>query len=163
MLDQTDKFLNYGYAHFREPDLLDLSKFNITNVEINDDLENNFTTEEQFMIDQFVDYVSKKYVAPLYKKYEVVYYAVWDGVDLGSAVWHNDAVEGFDFNVLYYYDDTDETVGGQIEFKHYDGEVCIYPKSGDLVFINQNGKFYHKANRSTAPRRVASIEYKVYE
>jgi hypothetical protein len=163
MLDQTDIFLTQGYAHFKEPGLLDLSKFNITNVEIDDTLENNFSIEEQAMIDQFVEYVSKKYVGSLYKNYEVVYYAVWDGVDQGSTEWHNDAVEGFDFNVLYYYDDTDETVGGQIELRNYEGEVCVYPKSGDLVFINQNGKFYHRANRSTAPRRVASIEYKVYE
>lgn len=163
MLDQTDIFLNRGYAHFNESGLLDLSKFSITNVEIDDNLENNFSTEEQVMMEQFVDYVSKKYVEPLYKNYEVVYYAVWDGVDLGSTEWHNDAVEGFDFNVLYYYDDTNETVGGQIEFRNYEGEVCIYPKKGDLMFINQNGKFYHRASRSTAPRRVASIEYKIYE
>lgn len=163
MLDQTNKFLTQGYAHFKEANLLDLSRFNITNVEIDDNLENNFSLEEQAMMDWFVNYVSKKYVEPLYKKYEVIYFAVWDGVDLGSTKWHNDAVEGFDFNVLYYYDDTDETVGGQIEFKNHEGEVCIYPKKGDLVFINQNGKFYHRANRSTAPRRVASIEYKIYE
>lgn len=161
MLDQTDKFLTYGYAHFHEPNLLDLSKFNITNVEINDNLENNFTLEEQVMLDEFVRFVSEKYIEPLYKDYEVTYCGVWDGVDLGSADWHNDAVEGFDFNVLYYFDDTDESTGGQIEFKHYNGEVCIYPKKGDLVFINQNGKFYHKASRSKQHRRVASIEYKV--
>jgi hypothetical protein len=163
MLDQTDIFLTQGYAHFKEPGLLDLSKFIITNVEVDDNLENNFSIEEQTMIDNFVDHVSKKYVLPLYKNYKVVYYAVWDGVDLGSAEWHNDAVEGFDFNVLYYFDDTDKNKGGQIEFKHAAGEVCIYPKSGDLIFINQNGQFYHRANRSKSSRRVASIEYKVYE
>lgn len=163
MKNQIDTFLLKGYAYFSEPDLLDLSLFNITNVEINDELANNFTYEEQQLLDKFIKYVSEHYVSTLYKNYEVVYYSVWDGVDLGSAEWHNDAVEGFDFNVLYYFDNTNEEVGGSIEFKHPEGEIKIYPKSGDLVFINQNGKFYHKASRSKSQRRVASIEYKVYE
>lgn len=162
MLNHTDTFLTQGYAHFSEPGLLDLSQFNITNVELNDALENNFNLQQQHMMEQFVQHVSTQYVASLYKNYQVVYYAVWDGVDMGSAEWHNDAVEGFDFNVLYYFDNTDPSIGGQIEFQHSEGTVCIYPQSGDLVFINQNGKFKHRASRSSAARRVASIEYKIY-
>lgn len=163
MLNQLSNFLLNGYAHFNESDLLDLSKFNIVNVEITDNLDISFSEEEQLLIDKYVEYVSKKYVEPIYKNYIVTYCAVWDGVDLGSTEWHNDKIEGFDFSVLYYYDSTNEESGGQIEFKFPDGETIIYPKSGDLIFINQDKKFFHKASRSNSSRRVASIEYKIYE
>jgi hypothetical protein len=163
MKEQVNNFLTKGYAHFNESKLIDLSKFKITNVEIDDELKNDFTPEEKILIDNFVNYVSENYVKSIYKKFDVTYYSIWDGVDIGSTKWHNDSVEGFDFNVLYYFDDTNEEVGGSIEFRHSEGDDIIYPKSGDLVFINQNGKFFHKASRSKNPRRVASIEYKVYE
>lgn len=161
MLEQTHNFLFFGYSLFKEPNLLDLSKFNITNVEITDELTNNFTDYEQLELNKFIEYISEKYVNPLYKNYIVTYYAVWDGVDLGSTCWHNDSNEGFDFNVLYYFDDTDEKKGGQIEFKCSERETLIYPKKFDLIFINQNKKFYHKVTRSKDKRRVASIEYKI--
>ena len=163
MLDQLDTFLTCGYAHFNEPDLIDLSKFKITNVEVNDNLESNFTETELLMLNSFTEFISEKYIKPLYKNFDIVYCCVWDGVDMGSTAWHNDSVEGFDINVLYYFDDTNPLVGGSVEFRHPTGEHKIYPVAGDLVFINQNKKFFHKASRSTACRRVASIEYKVYE
>jgi hypothetical protein len=163
MIDQINSFLEKGFAIFNVPDLIDLSAFNIINVELNDDLINDFSATEQAALDDFVNYVSQNFVKSLYKDFKVVYYSIWDGVDQGSTVWHNDNVEGFDFNVLYYFDNTDPVVGGCIEFRYPDGEHKIYPKSGDLIFINQKMQFLHRASRSTAHRRVASIEYKVYE
>ncbi len=163
MKDQIDSFLLKGYAHFKEPGLLNSKIFTFTNVEIDDELNNNFNSEQKYHLNLFIDYVSKNYVYSLYKNFEVVYYSIWDGVDLGSTEWHNDSVEGFDFNVLYYLDNTNEKIGGSIEFRWSEGEELIYPSSGDLVFINQNGKFYHKASRSKSQRRVASIEYKIYD
>lgn len=162
MLDQANNFLTKGFAIFEVPNLIDLSQFNITNVELNDNLENKFSVDEEAQLKNFIDYVSNNFVKPLYNNFEVVYYSVWDGVDAGSLSWHNDSVEGFDFNVLYYFDNTDEEVGGSVEFRYSDGEYKIYPKAGNLIFINQNGKFFHKASRSNTHRRVASIEYKVY-
>lgn len=162
MLDQLDRFLSDGYCHFTGLDLLDLDKFNIQNVEVLDDPDlGSFTDTEHNLILDFVSAVSTVYVAPAYPLHQVKYYAVWDGVDFGSTVWHNDKAEGFDFNCLFYYDNTNPIVGGQIEFKSLLGEVCIYPKAGDLVFINQDTKFKHRASRSTQPRRVASIEFKI--
>lgn len=163
MLNQLSNFLLKGYAHFNEPNLLDLSKFNIVNVEINDNLDINFSHAEQKLIDKYVEYVNNKYINPIYKSYVVTYCAVWDGVDLGSTEWHNDKIEGFDFSVLYYHNNTSKEIGGQIEFKFPDGETIIYPKCGDLIFINQDEKFFHKAAQSSSTRRVASIEYKIYE
>lgn len=163
MLNKLSNFLLNGYAHFNEPNLLDLSKFNVINVEINDNLDINFSHHEQQLIDKYVEYISKKYVDSIYKNYIVTCCAIWDGVDLGSTKWHNDNNEGFDFSVLHYYDDTSKEIGGQIEFKFPDGETIIYPKCGDLIFINQDEKFFHKAARSSSTRRVASIEYKIYE
>ena len=163
MIEQIDSFLQKGFAIFNVPNLVDLSEFNITNVELNDDLVNTFNTAEQTALDKFLNYVSQNFVKTLYKDFEIVYYSVWDGVDIGSTEWHNDSVEGFDFNVLYYFDDTNPGVGGSVEFQYPGGEHKVYPKHGDLIFINQSGKFCHKASRSTTRRRVASIEYKVYE
>lgn len=160
MKDQLDNFLTKGYARFNELGLLNLSKFVMTNVEVQDKLVEDKDPEQQLELKNFIDYITKNYVNPIWPNAEVTYYGVWDGVDEGSMTWHNDAVEGFDFNVLYYYDSTDEDVGGAVEFRYNGGEDIIYPKAGDIVFINQNGKFYHKANRSEKQRRVATIEYK---
>lgn len=160
MRDQLDNFLTKGYARFNEKNLLDLSKFVMTNVEVQDKLIEDTDPEQQQEMRDFVKYISDNYVKPIWPNAQVTYYGVWDGVDEGSTTWHNDAVEGFDFNVLYYYDNTDENVGGSVEFKYDGGEDIIYPIAGDIVFINQNGKFYHKANRSEKQRRVATIEYK---
>lgn len=161
MKDQFENFVTKGYAIFLDPGIIDLSKFNITNVETAKDLQDITNLEEKTLLQQFVDYVSDNYVKTVYPNFEVKYANVWNGVDEGSMCWHNDHVEGFDFNVLYYYDSMSELVGGEIEFKYPNGEDKIYPQSGTLVFINQNGQFQHRANRSTISRRVASIEYKI--
>lgn len=162
MLDQIDNFLQKGYAHFTKTNLLIEDDFNFPNVEIEEDpLLGNFTDKEYEHIINFIEHVSKIYVEPLFPTYIIKNYAVWEGVDLGSAIWHNDKNEGFDLNCLYYFNDTDETTGGQIEFKGPLGEVQIYPKQGDLIFINQDTRFQHKASRSSSQRKVASIEYKL--
>lgn len=161
MKDQFENFLLKGYAVFADPGIIDLSKFNITNVEIAKDLDDVTDIEERTYLEEFVNYVSNTYVRPVYPNFEVKYSNVWDGVDAGSMTWHNDNNEGFDFNVLYYYDSTSKDVGGEIEFKYPGGEDKIYPQTGNLIFINQNGQFQHKANRSLTQRRVASIEYKI--
>jgi hypothetical protein len=162
MLDQLDCFLSKGYCHFSGLDLIDLSKFNILNVEVLEDPDLGvFTNSEHEMILNFVNTVSTLYVTPVYPLHQIKYYAVWDGVDIGSTTWHNDNVEGFDFNCLFYYDSTTPHTGGQIEFQGPLGEICIFPKAGDLVFINQDTKFKHRASRSIQPRRVASIEFKI--
>jgi hypothetical protein len=161
VLEQLDNFLIKGYAIFSNPNLIDLSLFKIINVEIEEDLPDVTDTLEKHLLQQFVDYVSEQYVSKVYDNFEIRCVNVWDGVDLGSMCWHNDLVENFDFNVLYYYDNTSIDVGGQIEFKYPGGEDIVYPQAGNLIFINQSLQFQHKANRSTAPRRVASIEYKI--
>jgi len=161
VLEQLDNFLIKGYAIFSNPNLIDLSLFKITNVEIEKDLPDVTDPLEKHLLQQFVDYVNEHYVSKVYNNFEVKCVNVWDGVDLGSMTWHNDQAENFDFSVLYYYDDTDINVGGQIEFSYPDGEDKIYPKAGNLIFINQSLQFQHKANRSTVARRVASIEYKI--
>lgn len=163
MKDQSDCFLQNGYCSFYIPDLIDLSKFNVVNVEQFETLPlDAWTPYEEQEIKRFVDFVSNEYVATLFPNYVVDYYAVWDGVDLGSAEWHNDSDELFHFNCLYYFDDTGPAVGGNVEFRWPNGGYAnLYPKAGTLVFINQDLKFEHKANRSTAPRRVASIEYRI--
>lgn len=162
MIEQFNSFLVNGFTIFNVPDLIDLSEFNIINVELNDDSVNSFSISEQAKMDTFIEYVSQNFVKSFYTDFEIVDYSVWDGVDQGSTIWHNDSVEGFDFSVLYYFDNTDPVVGGSIEFQYPNGETKIYPKSGDLIFINQNKRFYHKASRSTSQRRIASIEYNVY-
>ena len=161
MNGQLDNFLTKGYARFSVPNLIDLSEFKVTNVEVEKELLDIADPIEKLLLEKFVGYVSEHFVKPLHPKFEVVYSNVWDGVDAGSMTWHNDNVEGFDFNVLYYYDSTAPATGGEIEFKHPAGEDKIYPQAGDLIFINQSGHFQHKANRSAVNRRVASIEYKI--
>jgi hypothetical protein len=161
MIKQFDNFLTKGYAVFLDPNLIDLTVFKVTNVEIEKDLPEITDLIEKQLLCQFVDYVSSHYVNTVYNNFQVMCANVWDGVDAGSMTWHNDNVEGFDFNVLYYYDSTSEDTGGEIEFKHPSGEDKIYPQAGNLIFINQASQFQHRANRSSTSRRVASIEYKI--
>lgn len=161
MKEQFENFVTKGYAVFTDPGIIDLSKFVITNVEFAEDLYDITDHEEQQHLEKFINYVSEHYVKTVYPNFRVEYANVWDGVDAGSMNWHNDHVEGFDLNVLYYHDSTSPETGGEIEFKYPGGEDKLYPKSGTLIFINQNGQFEHKANRSTVNRRVASIEYKI--
>jgi hypothetical protein len=164
MIDQLENFLVKGYAVFLEPDLIDLSVFNLINVEeIGDapelELLQNVDLKETILLQQFADKVSKNYVEPVFKNFKINRINAWNGVDLSSMHWHNDKIENFDFSVLYYYDDTSIKVGGKIEFQYPEGEVAIYPRAGNLIFINQDLKFRHRASRSTNSRRVASIEY----
>lgn len=157
-----DNFFTKGYVLFHEPNLIDLNCFEIVNVEIYDKLPlNAFDENEQKQFMEFSKVVTEKYVTQLFGDYyEILGYGIWDGVDPGSMNWHNDQDEGLDFNVLYYHDTMLPETGGQIEFKYPGGQDCVYPKSGDLIIINQDFKFMHKASRSTISRRVASIEFK---
>jgi hypothetical protein len=162
MLDQLHNFLTLGYAKFQDPGILDLEQFDIPNVEFfSDPVLGEFEGKELEEITAFQNYILKKYVLLVYPNAKIKYCAVWDGVDSGSMNWHNDAVEGFDFNMLYYFDDCDEVSGGQIEFMHPEGTVTLYPKHGDIVFINQDSKFKHRAFRSKGNRRVASMEFTI--
>lgn len=162
MLDQLDNFMQKGYAHFKNTNLLNVDDFSFPNVEIEDDpLLGTFNDTEYELILDFIETVTKTYVEPLFPSYIIKKYAVWDGIDLGSTIWHNDKLEGFDLNCLYYFDNTSSDIGGSIEFKIGDDETQIYPQNGDLIFINQDTKFRHRALRSSNSRRVASIEYKL--
>lgn len=167
MLEQTTQFLSQGFAVFPEPGLLNVNDFTFENVElVSDPILNAFTPEQHRLMLDFIHHICTKYIEPLYPAYTIVNYAVWDGVDLGSAEWHNDATENFDINCLYYFDTQTVESGGNIEFmwpvsdKHT-AHTGVYPVAGTLAFINQQLKFKHKANRSATKRRVASVEFKL--
>lgn len=85
----------------------------------------------------------------------------WQGVDQGTSQWHNDSREGQNLTVMLYLDNMYEEIGGCVEIKHDCWHRTIYPKAGDIVFINQREGFLHRATSCLSLRRVVSADYKI--
>lgn len=89
---------------------------------------------------------------------------IWDDVDKGSKEWHNDNKYNesmANLTVLIYCDERKE--GNSISVRGPLCEVKILPDRYDMVIINQNKKFEHKASISELPRRVIGLQYFIEE
>lgn len=82
----------------------------------------------------------------------------WVNSDIGTMEWHSDGIEGIDYTMMYYFDDTDPAVGGSISFKVGDEAHTIYPRSGDIILINQSNRCQHKVEQCKSIRRVIGID-----
>lgn len=151
-------FYDKGYYHVNTNFNFKFSKLNFFSVsdlvDGNSKMDEADTIEAYDLMDKMVELIQPI----VHKPFIVTNYCAWEGVNLGSTFWHNDSIENFDFNALYYFDDTYEDIGGSIEFKFGEKEIKIFPKINDLILINQSGKFLHKASKSNKQRRVFNIE-----
>ena len=89
---------------------------------------------------------------------------IWDDVDEGSKEWHNDnkyKKSMANLSVLIYCDERKE--GNSIQIRGPLGEMKILPDRYDMVIVNQNKKFEHKASISEFPRRVIGLQYFIEE
>lgn len=96
--------------------------------------------------------------------YKFIESEIWDDVDTGSKEWHNDNsynVSIANLTVLIYCDERKE--GNTISIRGPISEVNITPDRYNMVFINQNKKFEHKAEISEFPRRVIGLQYFIEE
>lgn len=156
-----EKFFIDGFLIFENANLLAVSDFTFVNVEKDERSLLPSTKAQDDLIIAYISRIQDGYLSKMFPATWCVGYSLWDGVDSGSMCWHNDHDEGFDLNVLYYFDTQTPNTGGQIEFKNQTTEHTFYPLANSIVFINQSKQFFHRAYRSTSARRIVSAEFKV--
>lgn len=170
MSDWKKDFLTKGYAYFREEELakmidIDDVEFHYHEERLRDNFRDNLPEEVVTQMEMARTYLTQKYIDPTFKDNEFMNYVIWEGVDADSGIWHNDGFEGGNVFFLFYFDDQHPATGGEVQFK-WPGEGNIdtyYPKKGDLMLLNQTPGFFHRASKSTIPRRLASWTYLVKE
>jgi len=105
--------------------------------------------------------IGQEYINKIFdRNYILKNYNMWEGVDDGSKIWHNDCEDGKNMNTnfLVYLDDTAEHAN-TIQVRNNITEYVIIPNAGDFVWINQGKGFQHKASHNGGQRRVLSFEY----
>lgn len=158
--------LERGYHKLSEPDgleLIDINRFKLLHVEerSRDNGAADVSPDLSSRLNLFAQYLKEKYINPLWPNAVYNKFIVWEGVDKDNQGWHTDLFEGYDIFMLYYFDDTEESTGGAIEFKWKDDQVSYHPKAGDLFIVNNCRGFWHRATSSTITRRVASFDFNV--
>lgn len=104
-----------------------------------------------------VKLLEEKYVKFIMPTYQPVKFYLWNGVDSGTEVWHEDYKEGFTISFLCYMSDMTKETGGAIYFRNQNDKknyVKIYPKIGDIIIMNHSNPFQHKVEllKSNASR-----------
>ena len=115
-------------------------------------------------LDRLHRLVGEKIVGQIFANYKLQGKGMWEGVDQGSCVWHNDFVDGMNMNtnILVYIDDT-STHDNSIEFKNHNEHYKVLPRENDFVWINQSTHFFHRATHNSGRRRVLSFEFYINE
>lgn len=110
---------------------------------------------------QIHDYLEKEYVSKIFPEYEKKEFAMWNGVDAGSARWHNDYEDGDPFNLtfLIYLDNNTPENGNHISISGPGCETTVYPKRGTMICLNQKKIFKHKACHYSGMRRLIGFEF----
>ena len=115
-------------------------------------------------LDRLHKLVGEKIVSKIFEKYKLQGKGMWEGVDQGSSVWHNDFIDGknMNTNILVYIDSTKEQ-DNSIEIKDttIDTYNKLLPEQNDFVWLNQSLNFRHKATHNGGRRRVLSFEFLV--
>ena len=169
MVEQWLKDFNEkGFVLFRDEalaDMIDVDSFTLKYNEemLRDNSKGDLPEHVAHQMDIVSQYLKHEYLSRMFDKADFVKYILWEGVDADTAAWHNDGFEGMNAFFLLYFDDQDEETGGVVEFKWKDGEESFYPKRGDLILLNQQSGFFHRAEKATIKRRQCSFDYKVNE
>jgi hypothetical protein len=94
-----------------------------------------------------VNLLEERYVKFILPSYRLVDFCLWNGVDSGTQIWHEDLKEGYQISFLCYMSDTTRKTGGAIYFRDKNQQkkyVKIYPKIGDIIIMNHSSPFQHK-------------------
>jgi len=172
-MDDINNFIIQGFHVYHSPNLvklLDISSFgNIIDVNTYNDTAGildvgiyaiYFTEEQKEKLGIVQHFLESNFLTEF--EYYIVKCCIWDGVDDGSVQFHNDGKEHMNCTFLCYFSDTSEETGGALFVKKLNGVASkIYPQAGDIVWLNQDEKFQHKAERSSIPRIVAGFEYNI--
>ena len=160
-----------GFVQLYAPDglgLIGLDEFKLLNVEerARDNGVKDVNPELTKRLDTFAQYISMKYIYPEWPKAIYNKFLVWEGVDKDNQGWHTDMFENYDVFFLYYFDTQTPETGGSISFKwgtlnESEETATFYPKAGDLFMVNNCRGFWHKAEKTSVRRRLASFDYNV--
>lgn len=159
--NQKDNFLFLGYYFDKSPNI-DFSFFE------DKDFKDCTLKEQQFLeenilveLKKYQEILSDRYVKSLFSDFEYKDCGMWKGVDKGSSKWHNDFLDGdnFNSNILVYLDDNTEENGNFIEVRGPGFSHKLYPKKNQLIWLNQKRIFEHKATYNSGQRRLLSFEY----
>jgi hypothetical protein len=100
-------------------------------------------------------------VEKYFSRYEMGNRKVWESVNRGATVWHNDLADHTNTFFLLYHNDTSPESGGAVSFRYNNIEEKIYPSAGTLVFFNQENNFQHRAENSKNQRIVSSYYFNI--
>jgi len=123
------------------------------------------TPQLQIAFDKTQDLLAEKYIKQLWSEIKPSYVDLVNGLDDNVFDWHTDyELNEVNLGILLYFNDTNETTGSDIEFRHKKSKEVtgtFYPKRYDVCIINQGPDFEHRVSvqKIKAPRIVASLHY----
>lgn len=162
MIHNIENFLSIGYFLDETPNI-DLSDFYGIDIKNCNSINEKFWIGENYekKLEEISIHLSKKYIEKIFKNYKRLECGLWEGVDEGSSKWHNDWIDGdgFNSNILIYLDDNTTENGNSVEIRGLDFHHVLYPKSGQLLWLNQKPIFEHKATHTSGQRRLLSFEF----
>lgn len=167
MIDTQDSitfFVNgFIHGHIAEAESFPVGEYRF--VDCTSDIDGDTVAVEPGAVpwlDKFAQLIEQRYISQIFDQYTLVEKNMWSGVDLLSATWHNDQFYDnprFNSNVLLYLDDSMQQ--NNIAIHNGQEEFVIYPRVGDIVWLNQQHRFKHKATHRTGNRRLMSFEYMI--
>lgn len=127
---------------------------------------NHYTAYQSVLIRSLIDSISETYFAEL--NHEIRFNDMWSSVGENVHGWHNDLMRawpGFNSSINCYFDTSDESTGGQLQFHPAEESISdtsamltsIYPKKYDIIILNQNTNFVHRVTTGKHQRRMFSL------
>lgn len=156
-----------GFVILKEPEIISLINFptNFKFINCEERLRDNgrldLPADLSSRFEKVAQILRFKYLEPIWGHSEFRKFITWDGVDKDNQYWHTDVFEDMNLFFLYYFDDTFPETGGGIHFKYGDSIYSHQPKAGDLILVSNKRGFFHKADKTTIQRRVASFDFMV--
>lgn len=145
---------NHDVEHFLKYDFADCTDENIGE-------DDSIPNDARHDLEVLHKIVGEEKIGEMFgNKYKLTQCGMWEGVDEGSSIWHNDQFDGktLNTNLLVYLDDNAEFLNN-IQVRNGVEEYVIFPQKGDYVWLNQSLQFEHKAIHGGGRRRVLSFEY----
>jgi len=95
--------------------------------------------------------------------YTITTNSIWNGIDEDTLYWHNDLLFGSNIAALLYFNTLTKLTGGELGIRNNSTheEVVVYPTQYDIIILNQDLIWEHKANqlKMNVPRIVAHFDF----